>query len=250
MPRPERVRVPVLPPGTPQWSADFGPHICPRCYGAGWMVDRDGDGSLKRCDGCETVTNSQLSSCWQISRLKADAPNPPTLDAFESWTPDATAALAAAMAFVRQPHGWLTIHGGPGTGKSHLAEAIARALLARRVPCIYLNAIELWEHLGAIGRLSGDETDYAGRQRHLADVRALVVDEMNVERASDAVFKLRRGLLDHRYRTALQSIGMGLTVLASNDAPERWQDQAIGDRALDRHFVVVHSGTISYRRAR
>jgi hypothetical protein len=44
--------------------------------------------------------------------------------------------------------------------------------------------------------------------------------------------------------------GGSVTVLASNDAPERWQDGAIADRALDSRFRHVFTGTRSYRQVK
>jgi hypothetical protein len=104
----------------------------------------------------------------------------------------------------------------------------------------------LWEYLGGVERGKHDDIDYAERFKWLRDLPALVIDELNVEKSSEFVFRTRRSLLDWRYRAALD--GRSITVLASNDAPEAWQDSAIADRALDGRFVAVDTGKTSYRR--
>ena len=229
------------------WTPEYGPHICPQCYGAGWAVNRTGNSDLFKCGACSVVDNHRIASCWTIGGLNIQDANPPT---FGSFTPRDTASIALAQAarrFVKTPHGWLTMYGTTGGGKTHLAEAITRALLAKRVPALFMKSAHLWEYLGATYRNEGDDIDYPSRQRWVADVTVLVIDELNVESSSETVFKLRRMLLDHRYHNATVNQS-GMTVLVSNDAPATWKDGAIADRATDTRFVCIECSKTSYRR--
>lgn len=246
--RPERERKPII--DALPWSPDFGPHVCIRCYGAGFMVNRDerNYGQLIPCDGCEKVKTARLPRCWKVSGMNITVPNPPRFNTFEPYTDEAKAVISAVATFLRNPSGWLTLHGSSGTGKSHTLEAIARYFLTTNVPCVYITSTNLWEYLGGVARGEHEAVDYAEHYRWIVDLPALVIDEMNLERSSDFVFKTRRGLLDARYRAALN--GQSVTVLASNDAPATWQDAAVGDRALDSRFVAIHSGTKSYRQVK
>lgn len=242
-PRPERKPIlDALP-----WSADFGPHICARCYGAGWMVDRSGDGGgqLVACTSCDKIAGRLIARCWRVGSMNIADPNPPTLPGFTAYTPEAGDVIAAGAAFLRERFGWLTLHGGTGTGKSHAVEAIARYLLATNVPTVYITSTALWEYLGGVPRGEHDDVDYAERFRWFCELPGLAIDELNLEKSTDFVFKTRRNLLNQRYRAGMQ--GQSVTVLASNDAPDRWQDSAVADRALDSRFMSVFTGTKSYR---
>jgi hypothetical protein len=229
------------------WSPGYGPHICPQCYGAGWAVNRSGNSELFQCGACSVVDNQRIASCWTVSGLNPNDAAAPSLVDFSPRDKASIELRAAALKFADVPRGWVTFYGSPGGGKSHLAEAIARALLARRVPALFAKSVHLWEYLGATYRNEGDDVDYTSRQRWVADVAVLVIDEMGVEKDTETVFKLRRTLLDHRYRNATAHLA-GATVLVSNTAPAKWSDGALADRVLDTRFTCLECSRSSYRR--
>jgi DNA replication protein DnaC len=244
-PRERKPIVDALP-----WSPDFGPHICPRCNGAGWLVSRDerNYGEMRPCENCDKANTQMIARCWKVSSMHITDAAPPRLNTFEPYTPEAEQVLAAMKAFIARPFGWLTLYGGTGTGKSHALEAIARYLLTTKVATVYITSTHLWEYLGGVARGEHEDVDYGERFRWLSEVPGLVVDELNLEKSTDFVFRTRRSLLDARYRSGLNS--QAVTVIASNDAPDRWQDAAVADRALDTRFVAVFSGTKSYRQVK
>lgn len=226
----------------------YGKHICPACWGAGWMSN---GGELVACDRCKAVEtqrlNRMIGECWQLSGLKPSLPAAPTLDNFETRDAATTVMLSAAKRFAARPIGWLTIYGAWGSGKSHLAEAITRFLLGHRVPCVYVRAPDLYAYLGATERSESDDTDYAGRLAWIKALQVVCIDECGKETASRAVQRLRTELLDTRWRHATQESG-GATVLVSNDPPDAWPDPAIADRAMDSRFVQIEATAQSYRR--
>ncbi len=247
-----------------EFSADWGPHICPSCYGAGWMrydvpVGDPNFGRVIACGTCGQADQRALKRAWELSTLlDPNAPNPPSFKTFVSHDAASAAMFQAAMRFASEPRGWLTIHGAGtgrmergsgrwGAGKSHLGEAIARTLLNRKVPTLYLNATQLYEYLGAVRRDDGDDTDYSGRLRYVQEVPVLIVDEVNRENDTAGVNKVRLALFDQRYRQATQGSG-GATVLLSNDDPAAWLDPALASRAYDARFVQIKATPVDYRR--
>jgi hypothetical protein len=231
-------------------GAQYGPHICPECWSAGWRKNQTGE--LVRCGrgcGAEDVdrNNRWLGICWELSRLKPGLAGAPSFENFTAYDQATTALLAAVKRFAGKPQGWLTLYGPRGGGKSHMAEALARHLLSKRVPCLYIRAPELFPYLGAIARRDDDETDYAGRLVWMQRLPVLVIDELNKETRTDAVAQLRTNLLDSRWRDAVYNLN-GATVLISNNEPDAWADPAIASRAMDSRFVQIAAPTKDYRR--
>lgn len=255
---PERPKVEKLPPAFAvehelHYAPDYGPHICSACNGAGWMRDTGEIGQLVRCESCGTVSRQQLNRmlgrCWEMSGLNPSDPHAPTLIGYEMVDPAARSISVAARRFAALPKGWLTIYGTRGSGKTHIGEAIARTLLGRQEPCLFISSPKLWEYCGAVKRTENDDTDYAGRRRWVAELPCLIVDELNVERNTEAVAEYRQEVLNTRYTAAERGSG-GATVLLSMFAPETWHEQALASRAQDSRFTCLAAPTGDYRKVK
>lgn len=231
------------------WSASYGPHICPACWGAGWLRSRVTIGEMMACTSCDRIGNAKIATCWALSQLDANAADVPSFQTFEPHDDASSAMLTAAIKFATEPAGWLTYWGTWGGGKSHLAEAITRRILAGRVPAVYLRAPDMYAYLGAVERHEGDETDYAGRMRFLQEIDVLVVDEGNKEKDTESVRRYRITLFDHRYRKAIAGEG-GATVLVSNDPPRQWHDPALASRSQDSRFVCLETTKTDFRKVK
>jgi DNA replication protein DnaC len=229
------------------FAADYGPHICARCWGGGWMRSEAEPGTMVRCGDCNDATRRLIGRCWEVSRLNPSAADPPRLVGLV--TPDAAAKaqVDAAKAFAQRPKGWLTLYGAWGSGKTHLAEAIARHLLHRKIGTVMLRAADLFVYLGATERREGEDVDYEGRLKWLQSVPVLVVDELGKERQTDAVINRRQRLLMSRFEQAERGEG-GATVLVSNEAPEQWPDPALASRARDARFQCLKTTDVDFRR--
>lgn len=252
-------------------SEGYGPDVCPRCYGVGRMrADVPvGDvlfGSMVECDSpqCMRRAHGLARLLWELSGFDPHAVDPPSLTNFLEHVPASITMLRAAEAFAANPQGWLVLHGNAktksfaqgkaGAGKSHLAEAIFRALLARGVPCMYILATDLFEYLGAKWRDDGDDTDYERRLARVLRTKVLIIDEFGREPESDAVSRLRHKIIDARWRAAIHGDGPagasrgGATMLVSNLHPEAWADGTIASRALDWRFTVVEAPDVDFRK--
>lgn len=87
-------------------------------------------------------------------------------------------AVDRAKRFAKDPSGWLYIHGSPGTGKSHLAAAIANhvkrggrwSVMYRSMPAL-LDLIRDAMHKGAVDTLI----------QQISDADLLIIDDMGAE---------------------------------------------------------------------
>lgn len=162
------------------------------------------------------------------------------------WLPEAQretllAGLDAALAYAEEPAGWLYIHGPVGSGKSHLAAAIANERVRRGAATAYATAA------GLITFLKAGFADGSADRRLLALQQAdlLVIDDLGTQRTAQAgewAFEQFYELLNSRY------LHERPTVLTSNLPPdhleERLRDRVTG-MAVELLLVAA-----SYRQLR
>jgi DNA replication protein DnaC len=133
--------------------------------------------------------------------------------------------------------------GQPGTGKSHLAQAIGRAAIQQGHRVIYREAHVLIEEL-ADATLDGTRKDFLG---DLAAVPLLIVDDLGMRKLPHTAAEDLLELIMRRYERAS-------TILTSNRPVDDW-GKLLGDTAavtalLDRllhHAHVLKCGPRSWR---
>ena len=169
--------------------------------------------------------------------------------------PGAQEAYNAAVAFARAPKDWLVLHGPNGSGKTHLAAAIAMNLRAKGRPVLFMRVPDLLEFL----RHAYDEQSLfvksvgeAGsmtlldRLETIRRAPVLVLDDLAAESDSPWVREKLYMILDFRGVERLP------TVITINIDPDEWADK-LGARLADRlgnRLVakVVRNGAASFRR--
>lgn len=122
-------------------------------------------------------------------------------DNFKAETPEQATALTKAKAFANgfddRCGGGFVFSGNCGTGKNHLAAAIANTLLAKGKPVVMITVNELMmrsrECYGTNARMS--EAQFV---RQLVEVPLLVIDELGLQRNSDAEKLLLNTVIDQR----------------------------------------------------
>lgn len=157
------------------------------------IVDRYGSSALVVCPDCEA--GRRRAAAWSGLPDEARGLSLTTLRAYQPQRE----ALEAIAALIREPHGWLTLAGGYGTGKTTLIYAALNHLADVGVYGRYVTAPALIDHLRDAIR-DEDGRAHSERLERLKTVPVLAVDELDkyrpTEYAEEAIFKL----FDHRYR--------------------------------------------------
>jgi len=146
-------------------------------------------------------------------------------------TADKERALTTAMEFAHnfeQHRGKGTVvvfSGMPGTGKSHLAIAIAQSIMARRT-ALYTSAIDAVRMIRDTWRRNSDKTETEVLNT-LAGVDLLIMDEVGVQYGTEAEQVSLFDIIDKRYRDLMP------TILLTNQGKAGLKT-FLGDRSFDR----------------
>jgi DNA replication protein DnaC len=121
----------------------------------------------------------------------------------------ATARRFASSRKLAEAGATLIFHGSLGTGKTHLAAAITRQLVSRRVRCRYATASEVYREYRNTFRKESRETEIECLER-LSTYEVLILDEIGLQGGSDAEIRVFSEIVDNRHRNKVS------TVLCSN----------------------------------
>jgi DNA replication protein DnaC len=141
-------------------------------------------------------------------------------------------SLAAAQDFAEDPHGWLIFAGPHGSGKTHLAAAIAnRRIQHHHQPALFITCVDLLDHLRAT--FSPDSTvRYDKRFAEIKSAPLLVLDDLALESATIWAREKLMQLLDYRYVAQLPTVVT--TAIATSEF-----DDWLTTRLLDPRFSRV-----------
>jgi DNA replication protein DnaC len=134
--------------------------------------------------------------------------------------------------FAALPTGWLLLAGNVGSGKSHLAFAIANALLARGVGVYWETVPELLDAL----RAGFGDGSYTDRLQLMQRVPVLILDDLGTENSTQWVSEKLFQLLNHRYMKNSPTV---VTTNLDVDDPEVKLSARIRSRLLDRSLSTV-----------
>ena len=178
--------------------------VCPECGGSGWtIIERDGVSGAERCRCALSGRPQRMEQAAGIPPLYASV----ALDTFRTsgYLPleetSMRQLLVALKGFVREypvtdPPG-LLFAGEPGTGKTHLAVAVLRALIAKGWEGTFFDYQTLLDRIRAsYDPMSGapDRDAY----RTALDSELLLLDDLGAHRANEFTQDIVTGILTHR----------------------------------------------------
>ena len=140
-------------------------------------------------------------------------------------------ALQLAQEFARRPSGWLVFTGSYGTGKTHLAAAIANACHERGQPAYFVVVPDLLDHLRATyspdSRVAYDELFEAIRTAPV-----LILDDLGAHSSTPWAQEKLYQLINHRYNARLP------TVITTNLRLDEI-DPRLSSRMADQRLSIV-----------
>lgn len=226
---------------------------CPHCGGIGYLrldvpVGHPDFGRLEVCV-CRraNITDSVRERLFALSHL--DELKELT---FESFKPRGRKgigemqAVSLEMAFNHARHyaqnlnGWLMLQGGYGSGKTHLAAAIANSAVSMGVPTLFLTVPDLLDALRfAYG---AEDTTFEERFEQIRNAKLLVLDDFGTQNATGWAQEKLFQIVNYRYINRLS------TVVTTNLALDEIEAR-IRSRLSDPELVTsVRMNVPDYRR--
>ncbi len=202
-------------PGGP--GDEPAPEPCPFCRGAGYVyrdvpVDHPDFGKAVPCEctarefeGRRRQLLRQRSNLGPFERLTFEnlRPEGRTDDPFEQAR--FRDACETARAYADEPRGWLVLTGASGTGKTHLAAAIANRCLDRGLAAYFAVTPDLLDYLRATFAPSS-EVSYDELFDYLRQVDLLILDDFGCQAATPWAREKLFQLINYRYAARLPTV--------------------------------------------
>jgi DNA replication protein DnaC len=191
-------------------------------------------GSTTICECREReITARMTEDLRKLSNLEAFSQH--TFDDFDPDVDGLGDAWDAALEFAQEPgHRWLFLHGPVGTGKTHLAVAIARYAMDTHRMSVYFAVVpDLLDHL----RATFDPTSGSAYDDRFASIRTaqlLVLDDLGTENTTPWAREKLYQIVNHRYIEQLPTV---VTTNVDINREKSKIDERILSRILDHRLT-------------
>lgn len=158
--------------------------------------------------------------------------------------------VKAAQAFAAAPEGWLTLTGRPGSGKTHLAAAIAHECNRQGGRTLFVTASDLLNHLRATF-YPGSAVGYDKRMEEIKNAEILVLDDLTIEEKNMSPWAREKlyEILIHRFDYARPTVITTSQTLQEMDARLRSRVTNESRSRVEAITVPAYPGKPARRRA-
>lgn len=183
---------------------------CPICGGAGFVrvdvpVGHPMFGKIVPCDCMiERRRDQMLQQYSEVSKLEHFRHL--TFERFDADIDGVREAYEICRRYARNPDRWLLLIGGYGTGKTHLAAAIANdALACQHMQSIFLVVPDLLDQLRA-AFAPDHEVGYFEQFTAIREIPLLVLDDLGTENATPWAQEKLFQIINHRYNMRIPTV--------------------------------------------
>jgi len=190
---------------------------CPICKGAGFIhpLLPSGKPDFSQVVPCRCVKKElanerqgllqRYSNLGSLTRLTFDNLLPQGRSGDSKNQEQFKRAYEAAKAFAAESKGWLILSGSSGSGKTHLAAAIANERISHGYPAFYITAPDLLDHLR--GAFSPDsEMPYDEFFDQVRNAPLLILDDLGAQTGTAWAKEKLDQLLTHRFNSELPTV--------------------------------------------
>ena len=171
----------------------------------------------------------RMSNLGSLAEVTFDSLFTPTQDG--SGNTRLAQALETGRMYAERPSGWLAIIGPSGTGKTHLAAAVATEAIRRGVPAFFITVADLLDHLRSAYAPTSEVT-YDELFDQVKRVPLLVLDDLGRHSATPWAEEKLSQILGHRHNSRAATV-------ITTDLPLDALDEGLRTRLQDTSMVTL-----------